>query len=208
MELSSCLRGPRGLVTRWLHDSTDDRTMSLTVLLGGARSGKSSLAVAMATASGSTVFYVATAEARDDEMAARIDVHRRERPGLWTTIEEPLDLIAALARVPDEAVAIIDCLTLWVSNLLEREVGDDELLQAADEAARVAAGRSGRTVAITNEVGSGIVPVNPLARRYRDVLGMVNARWCAHADAALLVVAGRGLVLSDPTDLMDTIHDG
>ncbi len=181
--------------------------MSLTVLLGGARSGKSSLAVSMATASGSEVYYVATAEARDDEMTARIEMHQRERPGSWTTIEEPVDLVAALASVPNEAVAIVDCLTLWVSNLLERETSDDEILQTAEDAARVAARGSERVIAITNEVGSGIVPVNPLARRYRDLLGMVNTRWCAHADGAFLVVAGRALVLTDPASLSDVIHD-
>jgi adenosyl cobinamide kinase/adenosyl cobinamide phosphate guanylyltransferase len=180
--------------------------MSLTVLLGGARSGKSTLATSIATATESAVCYLATAEARDAEMAARIAKHRRERPASWTTIEEPMDLAAALDRIPSDTVTIIDCLTLWVSNLLEHDIGDDECLRMAAEAARVAAHRSGRTIAITNEVGSGIVPINTLARRYRDLLGMVNARWCARADDAFLVVAGRALVLSDPAGLGGVIR--
>ena len=182
--------------------------MSLTVLLGGARSGKSTLAASTAAEAeaeaeaeaGPAVCYIATAEARDQEMAARIEMHRRTRPGSWTTIEEPVDLMAALDGVPTEAIVIIDCLTLWVSNMLEQDGSDDAILQTADDAARVAARRSGRVIAITNEVGSGIVPLNPLARRYRDLLGMVNARWCTHADQAFLVVAGRTLALSDPSD--------
>ena len=180
--------------------------MSLTVLLGGARSGKSTLAVSTATEAGLTVCYIATAEARDQEMAARIEMHRRTRPGSWTTIEEPVDLVAALDGVPTEAIVIIDCLTLWVSNMLGQDDSDDAILRTADDAARVAARRSGRVIAITNEVGSGIVPLNPLARRYRDLLGMVNARWCTHADQAFLVVAGRTLALSDPSDLSGAIR--
>lgn len=175
--------------------------MGLTVLLGGARSGKSTLAASIAGAADAPIFFIATAEARDEEMAARIEIHRRERPGSWTTIEEPLDLVGALARVPRDAVVIVDCLTLWVSNLLEQGTRDDEVIETADGAALVAAQRSGRTIAITNEVGSGIVPINPLARRYRDVLGIVNARWSAHAASAFLVVAGRLLPLSDPSNL-------
>jgi adenosyl cobinamide kinase/adenosyl cobinamide phosphate guanylyltransferase len=133
-------------------------------------------------------------------------MHRRERPNSWTTIEEPLDLVTALEKVPDQDIAIIDCLTLWVSNLLEQEASDDEILSMVDEAARVAAQHPGRIIAVTNEVGSGIVPMNPLARRYRDLLGMVNARWCSHAQDAFLVVAGRALRLSDPSAPLGTTH--
>lgn len=172
--------------------------MRLTVLVGGARSGKSTLAASLATTTGAAVCYIATAEARDEEMTARIEMHRRERPASWSTVEAPVDLVTALNGVDDDAVVIIDCLTLWVSNLIEQELTDEEVVQTAVETAAIATGRSGRTIAITNEVGSGIVPMNPLARRYRDLLGMVNSRWCDHADDAYLVVAGRVLALSKP----------
>lgn len=175
--------------------------MGLTVLLGGARSGKSTMATSMAAAADTTVCYIATAEARDAEMSSRIETHRRERPSTWTTIKEPVDLSAALTKVLDDDVAIIDCLTLWVSNLIEQGMTDDEVVHKADEAARIAAARAALTIAVTNEVGSGIVPVNELARRYRDLLGMVNARWCAYSKDSFLVVAGRALRLSDPSTI-------
>jgi adenosyl cobinamide kinase/adenosyl cobinamide phosphate guanylyltransferase len=175
--------------------------MSLTVLVGGARSGKSTLAAAIAESDGSDVVFVATAEPRDEEMAARIEAHRLARPAAWTTIEEPMDLVGALGRAPEGSTVIIDCLTLWVSNLIERRISDDEIAATAADVADVAGTHDGRVVAITNEVGSGIVPINPLARRYRDLLGVVNSAWCARADDAYLVVAGRALALSDAADL-------
>lgn len=183
------------------HGAVSTSEVALTVLLGGARSGKSTLATSIAVAAGSPVCYIATAEARDEEMTARIEVHRRERPAGWSTVEEPLDLLAALTQVPDGSVVIVDCLTLWVANLIEQGFSDDEVVRTADKAASVAARRSGSAIAISNEVGSGLVPMDPLGRRYRDLLGIVNSRWCAQADSAFLVVAGRVLALSDPSAL-------
>jgi adenosyl cobinamide kinase/adenosyl cobinamide phosphate guanylyltransferase len=121
-------------------------------------------------------------------MAARIEAHRRERPAGWTTIEEPLDLSAALAAAPAGSAVVVDCLSLWVSNLLERGREPDDL-------APVAAARQGVTIAVSNEVGLGIVPANELARRFRDVLGRVNAAWVAASDEAFLCVAGRAIAL-------------
>jgi adenosyl cobinamide kinase/adenosyl cobinamide phosphate guanylyltransferase len=166
--------------------------VSLVVLLGGARAGKSALAVELAREWSGPVTYVATAEARDDEMAERIERHRDERPGAWRTIEEPVALRDALGAVDPGAYVIVDCLTLWVANLLER--GDDVLAEAA-EAADVAAAREAPTVVITNEVGLGVVPATPLGREYRDLLGAVNAAFVSHAEEAVLVVAGRALPL-------------
>jgi adenosylcobinamide kinase / adenosylcobinamide-phosphate guanylyltransferase len=160
----------------------------LTVLLGGARSGKSALALRLAAAHEPVVF-VATAEARDDEMATRIEHHRRERPAEWLTVEEPLRLRPAIEGAPPGATLVIDCLSLWVANLLERGEPVD------DGAAAVAAARPGLTIAVSNEVGLGIVPATPLGREYRDVLGRVNALWANAAERAYFVVAGRTLPL-------------
>jgi adenosylcobinamide kinase/adenosylcobinamide-phosphate guanylyltransferase len=161
--------------------------VTLVVLTGGARSGKSRLAVELAQAAGAPVTFVATGWAGDEEMAARIARHREERPPEWSTVEEPRELELALRAVPSGATAIVDCLSLWVANL------DGP---APAEAAEVAATRDGLTIAVTNEVGMGIVPDNAPAREYRDELGRVNAQWAALADEAWLVVAGRKLRLA------------
>jgi adenosyl cobinamide kinase/adenosyl cobinamide phosphate guanylyltransferase len=169
--------------------------VTLVVLLGGARSGKSARAVELAAGRGGPVTFVATGEAGDDEMAARIEAHRASRPASWTTLEEPLDLGSALAAARSDATVVVDCLSLWVANALERGDSDAEVEEQARAAAAAAAGRSGLTVAVSNEVGLGIVPSTALGRRYRDVLGRVNATWVAAADEAALVVAGRSLHL-------------
>jgi adenosyl cobinamide kinase/adenosyl cobinamide phosphate guanylyltransferase len=179
--------------------------MALTLLIGGARSGKSSLAVDIGHrhhAAGLDVSYIATAplpsaEHVDDDMTSRITRHRDERPQAWTTIEEEVDLIGALDRCGD-GLAIIDCLTLWTSNLMWRDTTDDEIRSRASAAASAAIRRGAPTVAITNEVGLGVHPETDLGRRYRDVLGWVNQEWAAVADPALLLVAGRALPLTDP----------
>jgi adenosyl cobinamide kinase/adenosyl cobinamide phosphate guanylyltransferase len=174
----------------------------MILLLGGARSGKSRLAARLAAASGRRVVVVATGEALDDEMAERIRRHREERPAGWETIEEPVDLEGALARAPEDAYLLIDCLTLWVSNLMERGLTATEIEDRARSAAAIAADRAGGGVVVSNEVGSGIVPVEASARAYRDGLGAVNAAWSEAADRTLLVVAGRGLALSEPDELL------
>jgi adenosylcobinamide kinase / adenosylcobinamide-phosphate guanylyltransferase len=172
--------------------------MALTLLLGGARSGKSALAVRAAGAWAGPVEVVVTAEARDAELAARIERHRAQRPAGWRTVEAPLELEAALRDAAPGALVVVDCLTLWVSNLMEQGLDDAAVERRAREAAALAASRATPTLAISNEVGSGIVPALALARRYRDLLGEVNATWAAAADQALLLVAGRTLPLQDP----------
>ena len=168
--------------------------MSLVLLTGGARSGKSALAVAIAERPCGDVVFVATAEARDAEMRARIAAHRAARPGTWTTVEESLHLDGAIAAADSSACLIVDCLSLWVANLLEsRDARAVE--RAAAVAADRAAARPAPTIAVTNEVGLGVVPATPLGRAYRDVLGRVNAAWAARASEAYLVVAGRVLPL-------------
>jgi adenosyl cobinamide kinase/adenosyl cobinamide phosphate guanylyltransferase len=172
--------------------------MALTLLLGGARSGKSALAVQAAQGWAGPVEVVVTAEARDEEMAARIRRHRAERPADWRTVEAPRELEAALEGAAPEAFVIVDCLTLWVSNLMEQGLDDTAVARRAQAAAALAAARAAPTLAISNEVGSGVVPAAALARRYRDLLGQVNAAWAAAAEKTLLLVAGRVLPLQDP----------
>jgi adenosyl cobinamide kinase/adenosyl cobinamide phosphate guanylyltransferase len=163
--------------------------VTLVVFVGGARSGKSRLALERAVA---PVVFIATGEALDDEMAERIEQHRAERPAEWQTVEEPVELERALAEAPAGATAIVDCLSLWVANVFETQ----PMEELAARAARTAAERDGLTIAVTNEVGLGIVPDNALARAYRDALGRVNAIWADEADEAYLVVAGKTLRLA------------
>lgn len=179
--------------------------MALTLLIGGARSAKSSLAVEIGHrhhAAGIPVTYIATAPSvehpRDHDMADRIERHRKERPATWSTVEEELDLTGALTGLV--GLVIVDCLTLWTSNLMWREFTDDAITARATEAAAVAAARDDPTVVITNEVGLGVHPETGLGRRYRDVLGWVNQAWAEVADPALLLVAGRAVRLDDPWD--------
>jgi adenosylcobinamide kinase / adenosylcobinamide-phosphate guanylyltransferase len=173
--------------------------MPYTFLVGGARSGKSTLAVRLASAFGGPVVVVATAEPRDDDMAERIRVHKASRPSEWEVVEAPLGLLGAIEAVRDDASVVLDCLTLWVSNALEDRSTDEDV---EGEARKVAAALSSRTtpsIVVTNEVGLGIVPANALARRYRDVLGRVNASFAAEAARSYFVVAGRGLPLEEVT---------
>jgi adenosyl cobinamide kinase/adenosyl cobinamide phosphate guanylyltransferase len=178
--------------------------MSLTFLIGGARSGKSSLAVDIGHrhhAAGLPVTYIATAPVIDDDMAGRVQRHRDERPPEWSTIEEELDLVGALSKI-ESGLAIVDCLTLWTSNLMWQDLTDTEIRRRSDEAAAVAAERIDPIVVISNEVGLGIHPETDLGRRYRDVLGWVNQTWAAAADSALLLVAGRAVALTDPWQIL------
>jgi len=161
--------------------------MGLVFLLGGARSGKSSLAIRLARESGLPVVFVATGEAGDEEMAARIERHRAERPASWQTVEEPVELHAAVESAPADACVVVDCLSLWVANVLE--AGGEPDLRVPTRAAP--------TIAVSNEVGLGVVPMMPLGRAYRDVLGRVNSAWAAAADESYFVVAGKALRLGD-----------
>lgn len=175
--------------------------MPIVLLLGGVRSGKSRLAVELATRGQAPVTVVATSEARDEEMASRIARHRAERPSGWTTIEEPIDLYAAIDGVPDDEAVVLDCLTLWVSNLVEQSLSDEEVTERARTAAERASRRAGLTLVVTNEVGSGVIPASPVGRRFSDILGRVNAVWAAAADRSALVVAGKVLPLRGAEEL-------
>lgn len=172
--------------------------MPLTVLIGGARAGKSSLASRLASHTGLPVTLVATAQALDEEMKRRIARHREERPSEWETVEEPLDLGEALAAIDPARTVVVDCLTLWVSNLVLGDYADDEIEKRAAAVAQTAADREAPAFVVTNEVGSGVHPSTDLGRRFRDVLGRVNVIWSEVATDAYLVVAGRSIPLNPP----------
>jgi adenosyl cobinamide kinase/adenosyl cobinamide phosphate guanylyltransferase len=167
--------------------------MPFVLILGGARSGKSAMAERLAVESGDAVIFIATGEARDEEMEDRIRRHREGRPASWQTLEAPIDLLAAIASTSRGHFVVVDCLTLWVSNLLEKGMDSSDINVAAAEVAQELSRRRG--VVVSNEVGLGIVPANELARAFRDVLGSVNATFARGADRALLMVAGRALEL-------------
>jgi adenosyl cobinamide kinase/adenosyl cobinamide phosphate guanylyltransferase len=180
--------------------------MPFVLLLGGARSGKSALAVRIAAGSGARVTFVATAEAGDAEMAERIARHRATRPDAWTTVEEPVAVLDAVLSAPAGDFLVLDCLTLWVSRLVERGEREDAVLAAAGEVARALALRAPGAVVVSNEVGLGIVPANRLARAFRDTLGSVNTAFAALADRTALMVAGRPHELQSAADFMEGIR--
>ncbi|WP_288432874.1 bifunctional adenosylcobinamide kinase/adenosylcobinamide-phosphate guanylyltransferase [uncultured Deinococcus sp.] len=161
---------------------------------GGARSGKSRFAEAYAARPGDDVTYLATAQAFDDEMRERIARHRGDRPAAWHTAEEPLD-VAQAARNIRTPTLLLDCLSLWVSNLLLAGESEDRMLAATDDLLAALRERGGLSVLVSNEVGLGIVPDNALARTYRDALGRVNQRVAAASDEAYLLVSGLPLQL-------------
>jgi adenosylcobinamide kinase / adenosylcobinamide-phosphate guanylyltransferase len=170
----------------------------LTVLLGGARSGKSTAALRLASRVAGPVCFIATSPRieGDRDLDARIAAHRDERPADWRTIEAEVELAAAL-RDAGDAFVILDCLTVWIGSLMHHGHTDDEVLAASADALRVATARAADTTVVTNEVGMGIIPADAMTRRYRDLLGRVNQQWVAAADRALLLVAGRALPLTD-----------
>jgi adenosylcobinamide kinase / adenosylcobinamide-phosphate guanylyltransferase len=182
---------------------------ALLFVTGGARSGKSSFAEHLARESGAPVVYLATMEAGDDELRDRIARHRDRRPDAWTTVEEPLAIAAALSAAPPGACVLLDCLSLWVTNRL-MQAGTDapapahvDAIEAALDAEidgfiEAAETRTGTTIVVTNEVGSGVVPPYPLGRVYRDVLGRANQRVSHAAGRAWLLVSGRPLELPPP----------
>lgn len=167
------------------------RPSRVTLVLGGARSGKSRHAEALAAREAPPWIYVATAEALDAEMQARVAAHRARRARGWVTVEAPLAVAQALDAA-GTAPVLVDCLTLWLSNLM---------LGGADEAAAWAcleaalARRRAPTILVANEVGLGIVPENALARRFRDAAGILNQRAAARADRVVLMAAGLPLTL-------------
>lgn len=174
----------------------------LNLIIGGARSGKSRFAQALC-GDARNVLFIATARAEgaDEEMCARISRHRAERPPDWITIEEPLYPERVVREAPPDATLLIDCITLWVSNLMweHKALADDEraniILKRVAEFARAAQER--QVIAVSNEVGSGLVPDSNVGRAFRDLQGLVNQSLARAATRVVLVVAGLPLVLKD-----------
>jgi adenosylcobinamide kinase / adenosylcobinamide-phosphate guanylyltransferase len=163
----------------------------LILVLGGARSGKSRYAEGLITALPPPWTYIATAEAGDDEMAARIAGHRARRGAHWHTVEAPRGLVQALSACGAQPV-LVDCLTLWLSNLMLAETDVDAETARLEQ---VLAAANGPRVLVANEVGSGIVPGTALGRRFRDQQGILNQRIAARAERVILTVAGLPLAL-------------
>lgn len=184
---------------------------TVTLILGGARAGKSAFALSLAqefsAANNSPVYFIATAQALDDEMRVRIARHRGERPTAWRTIEEPLLIDRALSATPPQSVAILDCFTLFVSNwLLKVENAEACEASLAEVAGRflATAERDRRTViCVSNEVGLGLVPETALGRFYRDLLGKINQRVAEAASHVYFLTAGLPLRLKPPTYYAD-----
>ena len=168
--------------------------MAVTLVLGGARSGKSSFAQARAEAAGQggRLVMIATGQALDGEMRQRIAQHRAERGEAWVTVEAPVDLRAALGALRPEDVVVVDCLTLWLTNLMLADMDLEAAGGALVEAVRAV---QNPLWLVSNEVGLGIVPENAMARRFRDAAGRLHRQLAAVADHVVLVVAGLPMVV-------------
>jgi adenosylcobinamide kinase/adenosylcobinamide-phosphate guanylyltransferase len=166
----------------------------IILITGGARSGKSKYAEERAAGLGPRRLYVATAEAKDDEMAHRIAAHQKRRGNAWTTVEEPVQLAETLLAGDGRTdCALVDCLTLWLSNLILR--GDISVDEKIENLVQTLPRLDFSVVFVTNEVGAGIVPDNPLARRFRDLAGRTNQRLAALAHEVVLMVAGIPMII-------------
>jgi adenosylcobinamide kinase / adenosylcobinamide-phosphate guanylyltransferase len=185
-------RGPTDAAPRERGARSARGAVMLSLILGGARSGKSRHAEALVQRMPPPWIYIATGEARDAEMAARIAAHRQARAPGWRTLEAPLDLHAALADAEAGAPVLVDCLTLWLSNHL---LAGSDLEVETGRLENALSARAGPVWLVANEVGQGIVPENRLARQFRDAAGQLNQRLAARADHVVLVVAGLPLTL-------------
>jgi adenosylcobinamide kinase/adenosylcobinamide-phosphate guanylyltransferase len=157
---------------------------------GGVRSGKSAFAVSLARRLGERRAFVATAQGVDDDMRDRIAHHRRERGNGFTTIEEPIELVTALRRLSDVDVVVIDCLTVWIANLLVQGVGESVIATRVDELVTLLASLPFHTIMVTNEVGMGVHPETQLGRTFRDVIGRAHQRLARVADEIYFAALG------------------
>ena len=174
----------------------------ITLIVGGVRSGKSRYAQALAKEAENVVF-LATAEAADDEMRAKIARHRRERPETWRTVEVPIDLDAAITQYGRECeLLIVDCLTTFTANVLAADGDNHDQVLARVERICTALKQTGASVAlVSNEVGSGIVPAYPSGRQFRDLLGEINQRVAELADKVVFMVAGCSMVIKGAAEV-------
>jgi adenosylcobinamide kinase/adenosylcobinamide-phosphate guanylyltransferase len=169
------------------------------LITGGARSGKSRYAEERARSAGARRLYLATAEAKDEEMARRIAEHRERRGKEWITVEEPIELSSQLLRYCGEVdCVLVDCLTLWVSNLLLRQ-DEKAATKSIDELVDTLTLIDFHLFFVTNEVGSAVVPDNPLARKFRDLVGVANQRVAEAADEVVFMVAGLPIIVKKAT---------
>lgn len=185
------------------------------LITGGRRSGKSSYALSLAEAIGPTRLYIATAEALDDEMKDRIARHRKERGDEWETIEEPVDVADIVRESRRHDVVLVDCFTLWLCNLMHIREGDspaftedashhrigtvpdEEILAQIDDLAAACRDSTVPVIAVTNELGLGVIPGDPLSRRYTDLAGIMNQRMAESADRVVMVVSGIPMILKE-----------
>jgi adenosylcobinamide kinase/adenosylcobinamide-phosphate guanylyltransferase len=171
----------------------------ITLILGGARSGKSHYAEQLATDSAKSVIYIATAQAHDEEMAARIARHQQDRPEHWQTIEEPMHLAAVLAmHAQPNRCLVVDCLTLWLSNILfdaEGNVQEALFKQQSQALLEIVTTLSGKVILVSNEVGQGIVPIDAMSRRFVDEAGRLHQQLAKRSDRVVFVTAGLAQVL-------------
>ncbi len=164
---------------------------SLVLVTGGVRSGKSGYAQHLAKSLSQKVVYIATAEALDTDMKERIRLHKKSRDKGWVTIEEPLDVLGAVRRSPaGRKVVLLDCLTLFISNLIFKGLSDQAVCSEVKAILKALRQKADTSIVVTNEVGSGIVPDNRLARRFRDLQGRVNQIVAKEADRVCLLVSG------------------
>src|SRR3989338_1730410 len=164
---------------------------NLILVTGGVRSGQSSYAQTIAAISGAKVFYLATAQALDGEMKKRIKSHKKSRAKTWVTVEEHVHLARAINAIPSgKKTIILDCLTLFISNLIHNGRSDPQICADVKNIVKALREKSGLSIVVTNEVGSGIVPLNALSRRFRDLQGKVNQLTAKEADRVCLLVSG------------------
>ncbi len=165
---------------------------SFTLVLGGAASGKSSFAEGLCFQTEKPRCYIATAQAFDDEMRAKISDHQAQRGAAWTTIEAPIDVAGALRSCPADSVVLLDCATLWLSNLL---LADEDVQGAGPALCAAIADCPAQVIVVSNEVGHGVVPDNALARQFRNAQGRLNQSLAAQAGTVVQVIAGLPQVL-------------
>ncbi|MDT8316696.1 MAG: bifunctional adenosylcobinamide kinase/adenosylcobinamide-phosphate guanylyltransferase [bacterium] len=181
-------------------------------ITGGRRSGKSAYALDLAESIGKKRLYIATAEALDDEMKNRIARHQKERGDSWVTAEEPIDVAGVIEKAKGHDVILIDCLTLWLCNIMHKNVplpstpsregrgsnlieGDEEVLSRIDSLANACINNKTTVIAVTNELGLGVIPGDPLSRRYTDLAGIMNQRMAAAANRVVMTVSGIALTI-------------
>lgn len=158
------------------------------------------MAVSLAKDFDGPVCYIATARPSDDEMERRIAGHRDARPSGWNVVEEPVEVETAIASAAPDELVLFDCVTIWIANLMECQE-DHVILDRVDQLVVTVTEREATAIVVSNEVGSGLVPMDPVGRRFRDLQGAANQRLATAAETAYLVVAGRALILGDPGGL-------